>query len=1126
MLHARDFPSRLATALALALAVTLVLLPGCVRDNGAQRPKADLHQLRNLARLHAERQDEEGYLAAAMQLEQAVTIAPRSFEDRLNLAKSLLFTRRSEEARAVVAAAAGLAPKDVSSADLPYVSGILANRRGDRAAAITHFARVTELRPRLLHGWYQLGSAFEKSAQFEEARAAYAHALEVAPENRAATYRMVVVLRQLGREAEADRLFERFNTLPQAGQPDTEKCDLTSVRRVPVDRKTSDPPEVVLKWREVPDGRGLGAVNGAHALTSITAHEDGSLSLAYIASDLLRCVRLRAGAGTVEAAPAGLFADTDRVLSGDIDNDGHGDLILLGASAQVSFGGADGIWSAPIPISVPRAFSDAQLFDADHDGDLDLVIFGADGPRIVRHNGDRSFSLLAPFEGVLGVPGGSFGAHDLDQGNDLDFVFPGQAGAVLCLNRRDGGFATHTLGSFAGRTLIRLEDFDNDGAPDLFAAGGGPGAQLARNGNREPAPGEISFEAEALIGGDFVARDVACADLDNDADLDIALATEKGVIVLRNRGGRFRADPVLTMPGGRAAIAIGALDLDDDGRLELLAEADGGVYVFEAEARPAYPSWVLRAEGRRDNHDATGAVVEQFAGAMYQSQMARGPLGIRFGLGPAGRSALDGIRVRWPQGIIQAVPSANLVFETERRANLFQEDGLVASCPFLYGRGPEGWRFLTDVIGIAPLDEWLPPGVEPALDPEEYVRIEASALAEVEDELRLCLTEELRETTYLDRLELHMVEHPAGTFVFADEGTNHGAYEPLALFLIEERDLAPPATAVFEGGLDATELVSARDAQYAHGYPPAPSQWGGWVARHDLLLTTPDSAALLLLTGRIHWYDSTVSYNITQHGRTWGPLQLLSDGDPGARRVLHPDLGLPAGMDRTMVARIAGAPLPANSRVRLSAHHRFLWDRVLFATRAETARLPEAGGDILLSDGRSLVTRILPLRSAELHWRGYSKLVGDKARHEQRYEFTEAGPRDEFHPATGLATRYGEVRELALEHDDQVIVIVAGDAVEIGFEAPPPPAEGSLRTYFLRISGWAKEGSYHNRTGAFIEPLPFRAMRAYPPAPEDRPGDAAYADYLARYQTREVRGLYTHRSEIVQADAGADADAR
>jgi hypothetical protein len=167
-----------------------------------------------------------------------------------------------------------------------------------------------------------------------------------------------------------------------------------------------------------------------------------------------------------------------------------------------------------------------------------------------------------------------------------------------------------------------------------------------------------------------------------------------------------------------------------------------------------------------------------------------------------------------------------------------------------------------------------------------------------------------------------------------------------------------------------------------------------------------------------------------------------------------------------MIVPLGKTPLPAGSRLRLTAQYRFLWDRI------RTAAAP--------SHKRPVVHRA-KLEKAELYHHGYSAYIGDPGRHEQSYDFDHSAPDDRYPRAVGMVNEYGDVLPLLGKHDDQFVIIVAGDAVKLDFVAPPSKA-GMSRTWFLKVTGWAKEGSFHNATGQQVAPLPFRSMSVYPPA--------------------------------------------
>jgi hypothetical protein len=517
--------------------------------------------------------------------------------------------------------------------------------------------------------------------------------------------------------------------------------------------------------------------------------------------------------------------------------------------------------------------------------------------------------------------------------------------------------------------------------------------------------------------------------------------------------------------------------------------------------------------------------VEVFAGDRYQRILASGPAsaggvpGARIGLGGKSLADLDGIEILWPNGIAQPLFSADLTAGDSRGLAVVQKRGLDVSCPYLFGHDGKRWRFLTDVVGIAPLDEWLPPGASPHLDPEEYVRIPSHLLGEASGRFHLAITEELRETTYLDRLRLIRVTHPRGTVLQNDESTRQGGMEPLRAWLFRSEDIRSPAAVRGPRGEDGLELAARADRRYLHAYLEAPSQWAGWAPRSALVIDPPVEAAgsmpaLLLLTGRIYWPDSSVLYALAQHGRAWDPPALdaipssgSADGADTVRILDH--IGFPAGMDRTLAIPLPRG-LAGRRSLSLSSSYRFLWDRIAFAADAVLATIEaplgdgEAALEVELAGSRARIgARALPLVSARLGHHGYSRAVGDFELHEQTYDFEDAGPFRRFRPPSGNATRFGDVAALVAEPDSLVVVIAPGDGLRLEFEPGPPAAPEEEVTYFLQVTGWAKESSFHNPTGRTIAPLPVHG-RPYPPGIPPDGLEPARRRWLEEYQTRTV----------------------
>ncbi|MEO1088790.1 MAG: ASPIC/UnbV domain-containing protein, partial [Acidobacteriota bacterium] len=117
-----------------------------------------------------------------------------------------------------------------------------------------------------------------------------------------------------------------------------------------------------------------------------------------------------------------------------------------------------------------------------------------------------------------------------------------------------------------------------------------------------------------------------------------------------HRGGaRFEASTAADgLPPARALLAA---DLDGDARPDRVAVTSGGRLVASMNDGD-YGRSALRLglKGVKNLQLAPGAEIEVKAGQLYQKQVYRGrPL--VFGLGE--RTAVDAIRISWPNGLIQ-----------------------------------------------------------------------------------------------------------------------------------------------------------------------------------------------------------------------------------------------------------------------------------------------------------------------------------------------------------------------------------------------------------------------------------------------------------------------------------------
>jgi hypothetical protein len=134
-------------------------------------------------------------------------------------------------------------------------------------------------------------------------------------------------------------------------------------------------------------------------------------------------------------------------------------------------------------VGLPAVLDEgAQFVDYDNDGDLDLYLRTADGPKLYR-NDNGMFTDVTSILGI-GNLGWEWGDRweDVDNDGDMDLIyFPPGAVAHLLLNNGDGTFSEDTtfIGVLNGTDLTSFADMDGDG--DLDIAAGAWSRRFARN---------------------------------------------------------------------------------------------------------------------------------------------------------------------------------------------------------------------------------------------------------------------------------------------------------------------------------------------------------------------------------------------------------------------------------------------------------------------------------------------------------------------------------------------------------------------------------------------------------------------------------------------------------------------
>jgi hypothetical protein len=654
--------------------------------------------------------------------------------------------------------------------------------------------------------------------------------------------------------------------------------------------------------------------------------------------------------------------------------------------------------------------------------------------------------------------------------------------SALCHGRGDGTFAppSRVAPVPESATIDALADVDCDGQPDLVAT---------------DSFGEIDF-----------LRDVGVP------------------------GAGAEPEPIPALPDTCRPIVD---DLDSDGALDVLALAQVGACLVPGNRAALPPRALMVLRGRKDNRFAIGTVVEVRAGAAYERRFVRRPDEL-FAFPASAAGEIEPIvRLTWPNGVVQyplqvkplppskthedvellppladenPVLTLPVDVRTELRLLIEQKKGPPGSCPFLYAWDGAKYRFITDVLGATPLglpiDEKI--FVPPAHD--EFVRLAPDQVKAVDGEYRFQLTEELREVTYLDRAELWVVDHAADVELHPEERFCFPPFPPKRIHAMKH--VVGLVKAVDQDGVDWTEALARVDDTPAIPFRPVGEVFRGIATPSVLELTLPEAAKTakrvrLLLTGWLQWGDASVNLAAAKNGSIEfvPPIFSVPDnhGEAGPSssgwRDCGPPVGFPTGKTKTMVLDVGEMLNRSDPRLRITTTLELYWDSIRVALDDD--------------DEPYRVTKVEP-KFAALSFRGFSEPTARRPDQPQLFDWDHLEPYARWDQHQGMLTRFGDVQPLLGDVDDRFVILSAGDALDLRFDASaiPPPAPGMTRTWLLYLDGWAKDGDPNTVTSQTVEPLPFHAMSGYPYGEGERyPDDEVHAQYRREWNTRPGRIL-------------------
>ncbi len=1032
------------------------------------------------------------YNEAADVFRELLTVSPDEPDINVNLAIAVL----NQQGETNVAEALQILDRVIEAnpnhVRANYTAGLLRMFQGPPNDPLPYFLKAAEADESDPAAAYLLGRTYEQASEWELASQWYDRAIQRSPYYASAILGQSRLARQRGDRDAAMAWIEEFQKIKSNPRAEAFEFAYTSAGQHAMAAPIGEPPPPTA----IPPGELFDAARGQRGFGNTWQPLAGAtLSVCDVDRDGnldLYCSGVQANGAAnvfVQQASDGTFGVSDvealtrvngitAVLWGDVDNDGRNDVYFCSSEAdqlllQTDEGGWTAVEDEAIRSVGQRHNVAGAMFDADHDGDLDILVLSSQGEvSLLNNDRDGSFRELADDHGLSSGPSPfrQIVLGDFDNHRDTDLLLLSESTPhALLMNDRLWRYRAEPTAEIVQQPMAAAvaHDVDADGFVDV----------LALNGDQvtvwTPTP-EGTWKRGVSLRLDSPVADalprLAVADLDGDAVAEVIYPSERGISMVSLNGSRR---DLVTVSGKLFAWCLASLDADDGSSLMVLDDSPERLSI--ARPGPGRHQFVQasfsgkhdKANSLRSNASGIGTQWHARLGSVWNAGTTllatSGPSQSLqpTNIGLAGHKQIDFMEIVWSDGVFQS----ELALTPDRPQAITETQRQLSSCPVLFAWNGERFEFVTDVLGVGGIGFMMSPGEYGTPRPREELVLRPEQLAP-NQQGRLCLKigEPMEEACYLDCVQLQAVDLPPSWSLTVDE--RMGTAPPLPTGAVEYyRDTVAPISAVNDRGEDQLATISLADGTAADVGPIDPRFIGVLAREHQLTVTfaepiATDRPSWLLIDGWIEYPYSQTMFAAWQADVKYLPPTFEGQAADGSWIVLRSKFAYPAGMPKQMAV-----PLPASAagmtKIRIRTNMEIYWDRIRIACT-------EACAEARSTD--------LAMQVANVRRCGFAERLTLPQRRPW-YDYDRRSDHWDARFLDGFYSRFGPVDDLVAQLDDAVAVFGPGEEAHLEFDATQLPAlpAGWTRWYVLSMFGWCKDMDLYTQHGGKLEPMPTRA---------------------------------------------------